>query len=69
VRASAIVESIEQPFRIEDVSGMIGVNIGGAIHLRDGNTEEELLAVADRNMYRAKRSQQSYCSDPSPTDG
>ena len=68
VRASAIVESIEQPFRIDGVSGMIGVNIGGAIHLRDGNTEEELLAVADRNMYRAKRSQQPYCIDPSPTD-
>ncbi|HKQ22845.1 MAG TPA: sensor domain-containing diguanylate cyclase [Burkholderiales bacterium] len=67
-RASAIVESIEQPFRIDGVSGMIGVNIGGAIHLRDGNTEEELIAVADRNMYRAKRSQRPYCIDPSPID-
>ena len=66
-RAAAIVESIEQPLRIENVSGMIGVNIGGAIHPRDGNTEEDLLAVADRNMYRAKRSEQPYCIDPGPT--
>jgi len=65
-RAAAIVESVEQPFRIENVSGMIGVNIGGSIHPRDGNTEEDLLAVADRNMYRAKRSEQPYCIDEGP---
>ena len=68
-RAAAIVESIAQPFRIDGVSGTIGANIGGAIHLRDGNTEEELLAVADRNMYRAKRSQQPYCIDQGETGG
>jgi diguanylate cyclase (GGDEF)-like protein/PAS domain S-box-containing protein len=62
-RAAAVVESIEQPFRIEGVSGMIGVNIGGAIHPRDGRSEEGLIAIADRNMYRAKRSQQPYCID------
>ena len=67
LRAAAIAKSIEQPFRIDSVSGMIGVNIGGAIHPRDGNTEEDLLAVADRNMYRAKRSEQPYCIDQGPT--
>ncbi|HEV8260762.1 MAG TPA: sensor domain-containing diguanylate cyclase [Burkholderiales bacterium] len=67
-RAAAIVESIEQPFQIDSVSGMIGVNIGGAIHPRDGISEEDLIAAADRNMYRAKRSQQPYCIDQSPTD-
>jgi diguanylate cyclase (GGDEF)-like protein/PAS domain S-box-containing protein len=68
-RAAAIVESIEQPFRIENVSGSVGVNIGGALYPRDGNTDEELLAVADRNMYRAKRLQQPYCIDEGPTGG
>ena len=68
-RAAAIVESIAQPFRIDGVSGTIGANIGGAIHLRDGNTEEELLAVADRNMYRAKRLQQPFCIDQGETGG
>ena len=67
-RAAALVESIEQPFRIDSVSGMIGVNIGGAMHPRDGLSEEDLIAAADRNMYRAKRSQQPYCIDQGPTD-
>ena len=62
-RASAMVESIEQPFHIDSLSGRIGINAGGAIHPRDGNTEEDLLAVADRNMYRAKRSERPYCID------
>ncbi len=67
-RASAMVESIEQPFRIDGLSGRIGINVGGAIHPRDGNTEEELLALADRNMYRAKRSEQPYCIDEAAAD-
>jgi len=67
-RAAAIAQSIEQPFRIDSVSGMIGVNIGGAIHPRDGRSEEDLIAAADRNMYRAKRLQQPYCMDPGPTN-
>jgi diguanylate cyclase (GGDEF)-like protein len=66
-RASAMVESIEQPFRIDSLSGRIGINVGGAIHPRDGNTEEDLLALADRNMYRAKRSEQPYCIDQEST--
>jgi len=65
-RASAMVESIEQPFRIDSLSGRIGINVGGAIHPRDGNTEEDLLALADRNMYRAKRSEQPYFLDEAP---
>lgn len=65
-RAAAIVESIEQPFRIENVSGRIGVNAGGSIHPRDGSAEDDVLAVADRNMYKAKRMQQPYCIDQDP---
>jgi cyclic di-GMP phosphodiesterase Gmr len=63
-RAAAIVASIEKPFRIGDASGTIGVSIGGALHPRDGASEEALIAAADRNMYRARRAGAAYCVDP-----
>lgn len=66
MRADAIVHSLSQPFRIDNVSLTIGVNIGGAIFPRDGRTEGDLIAVADRNMYRAKQSRRPYCIDPAP---
>ena len=67
-RALAIVESVSQPFRIGEVSDHIGINAGISIHPRDGCTEEILLAIADRNMYRAKESEQPYCIDGDPID-
>lgn len=54
MRAAAIVASIGKPFRIGELTGRIGVSIGGAIHPRDGGSEDALLAAADRNMYRAR---------------
>jgi diguanylate cyclase (GGDEF)-like protein/PAS domain S-box-containing protein len=62
-RAAAIADSLCRPFHVDSVSGTIGVNIGGAIFPRDGRTAEELLGAADRNMYRAKHSGQSYQID------
>lgn len=64
MRAAAIVASIEKPFLIGDTSGTIGVSIGGAIHPRDGGSEEALIAAADRNMYRARHAGAAYCGDP-----
>lgn len=65
-RALAMVERIAQPFHIGETRDAIGVNIGIALYPRDGNTEQALLAIADRNMYRAKRAQQPYCIDAAP---
>ena len=58
--AISIGESLCQPFSILGIQGAIDVSIGGALSPRDGAREEELLAVADSNMYRAKQSGERY---------
>lgn len=64
MRAAAMVASIGKPFRIGEVTGTIGLSIGGAIHPRDGGSEDALVAAADRNMYRARGAGAAYCVDP-----
>lgn len=59
-RARKIGDSLCQPFAVLGVDGSISVNIGGALSPRDGRDEEALLAVADGNMYRAKRAGRRY---------
>ena len=54
-RATAVADSVTRPFHIGDLSGVVGVNIGGAIFPRDGENERELLKTADQNMYQAKQ--------------
>ncbi len=60
-RAVAVAEGVTRDFHIGDLIGSIGVNIGGALFPRDGSSEEEVLKVADQNMYRAKKSGRAYC--------
>lgn len=60
-RAVAVAEGVTRDFHIGDLIGSIGVNIGGALFPRDGSSEEEVLKVADQNMYRAKKSGRDYC--------
>lgn len=59
-RASAVVESLVRPMRLDGVSVAVGVNIGGAVYPRHGETEPALLAAADGAMYRAKRTGEPY---------
>jgi diguanylate cyclase (GGDEF)-like protein len=54
-RAAAVADSVARRFHIGDLSGAVGVNIGGATFPRDGRTEHDLLKTADRNMYQAKQ--------------
>lgn len=59
-RAAAVAATVAQPFRIGGLTGSVEVNIGGAMFPRDGNSEAELLKVADQRMYRAKQIDVSY---------
>lgn len=61
-RAIAVAASIKRPFHIGDLSGVVGVNIGGGQYPRDGKNERELLNVADHNMYQAKQGGLDYKS-------
>jgi diguanylate cyclase (GGDEF)-like protein/PAS domain S-box-containing protein len=63
-RAVALADSIAQPFRVSDVSGAVGVNIGGALFPRDGRNEDDLLLAANLAMYRAKRSNRAFWIEP-----
>lgn len=62
-RAAALARALSQPIHIGEISSSIGVNIGGAIYPRDGDSEAEMLKVADRNMYRAKQAGVDYHVD------
>ena len=59
-RAAALVRSLTRRFVIGDLSANVGVNIGGAIYPRDGDSMEALITAADQNMYRAKRADVAY---------
>ena len=54
-RAAAVGDSVSRRFHIGDLSGAVGVNIGGATFPRDGDNEHELINVADQKMYQAKQ--------------
>jgi diguanylate cyclase (GGDEF)-like protein/PAS domain S-box-containing protein len=60
-RAAAIQLSVARPLRLDGGgSGVLGVNIGGAIRPLHGDTERDLLAAADRAMYAAKQAGVGY---------
>ncbi len=54
-RATTVADSVARRFHIGDLSGTVGVNIGGATFPRDGDNEQDLINVADQNMYQAKQ--------------
>jgi diguanylate cyclase len=53
--AQRIIERVSEPVEIDDVPLRIGVSVGSACAPNDGETAEELLRLADRAMYEAKR--------------
>jgi diguanylate cyclase (GGDEF)-like protein/PAS domain S-box-containing protein len=52
--AQKILDRIAEPFHIDDRELAISTSIGIALHPEDGRTGEDLLAHADRALYRAK---------------
>jgi diguanylate cyclase (GGDEF)-like protein len=54
--ASRIIDSISQPFCIEDHTILVGASVGMAVAPRDATTGEDLLKLSDLALYRAKSS-------------
>ena len=53
--AENILQAFEVPFRLGEVERTIGVSIGVALFPAHGQTEDDLLSMADKAMYVAKR--------------
>lgn len=54
--AERVVSSLARPFEVDGRRLHTGTSVGIAIFPQDGITAEQLLAAADRALYRAKRS-------------
>lgn len=54
-RAGIIADHICRPFSADGVAGRVGVSIGGVIAPPSGAKEAELIDLADKAMYEAKR--------------
>jgi diguanylate cyclase (GGDEF)-like protein/PAS domain S-box-containing protein len=52
--ARSVIDSLSQPYRIDNHNLYIGASVGSAIGSRDGDTVEMLMRNADLALYRAK---------------
>ena len=66
-RAQAVAQSLCQPFHVKEITGTIGVSIGGALFPRDAGSESDLLSIADASMYRSKKERKVYCAGAAPS--
>ena len=64
--AKKLVESLTQPFQLEEGEARIGASIGIALYPEDGGDDSALLRNADLAMYRAKATGRSTLSFFSP---
>jgi len=55
-----IIESLEQPFIVDNESINVGLSIGMAVYPKDSQNAENLLQYADMAMYAAKRQRASF---------
>lgn len=64
--ASEIIDTMSQPFRLDNQAYTLSVSVGVSINPTDSNTAEEMMTHADAAMYRAKeqgRNRFCYYSD------
>ena len=69
VFANSLIEKIQQPFLLDEITLDVGGSVGAAIFPKHGKTPEELLQHADIAMYTAKRQHtgyELYCPDNDP---
>jgi diguanylate cyclase (GGDEF)-like protein len=58
--AQKLLDSLEEPFTIQDNRLHIGTSIGIAIHPMDGETVEQLVKSADTALFDAKRERHAF---------
>ena len=54
-RLDAMISNLSAPLQIDGIDYNVSASVGFAIYPQHGNNDEELLKVADQNMYRVKR--------------
>ena len=52
--AARVIESLSEPYQVDQHTLYVGASVGSAIGPRDGKTVEELMRNADLALYRAK---------------
>ncbi|UAB79458.1 EAL domain-containing protein [Erythrobacter sp. SCSIO 43205] len=52
--ASRVIETLSEPYHVDNHTLYVGASVGSAIGPRDGRTVEELMRNADLALYRAK---------------
>jgi diguanylate cyclase (GGDEF)-like protein len=52
--ASRLIESIAEPFHVEDETAFVGVSIGVVVANHACHEADALMALADSAMYQAK---------------
>ena len=52
--AGRVIETLSEPYHVENHTLYVGASVGSAIGPRDGRTVEELMRNADLALYRAK---------------
>jgi diguanylate cyclase (GGDEF)-like protein/PAS domain S-box-containing protein len=52
--ASRVIESLSEPYQVDQHTLYVGASVGSALGPRDGKTVEELMRNADLALYRAK---------------
>ncbi|MEM9539350.1 MAG: CHASE2 domain-containing protein [Cyanobacteria bacterium P01_E01_bin.42] len=66
--AHKIEKTLSTPFILNENRVMITVSIGSSVYPQDGSTEEALISLADKAMYRVKNSSQSEFSSVEPPE-
>lgn len=59
-RAQRVLETLQQPFALEQMTVQIDASIGIALHPEHGRDSQTLMRCADVAMYQAKRSHHSH---------
>jgi len=63
-RLDALIHNLSTPLQLGGIDYQVSASVGYAIYPQHGNNDEELLKVADQNMYRVKRGERDNVAAP-----